>query len=93
MKSYSERHPVKNDRQANQGSGHLQPGFGPELDIADIWEASRARSASNPKQKGGGLRPPSFWRVLEADGARSDPKYGRFAALAETLAAVAQNLV
>ena len=41
----------------------------------------------------GGMRSPlAFWRGLEADRARLDPKYKRFPALAQALVADAQNL-
>ncbi len=56
----------------------IKAGAGHRLDLG----SERARSASKPKQKGGGLHPPPFGMVwtLEADRARSDPKYRRFLA-------------
>ncbi len=50
-----------------------------------------ARSTSKPLQKGGGRSPPPFWRSLEVDRARLDPKHKRFSAPAYTLVADGQN--
>jgi hypothetical protein len=63
---------------ANQRSGHLQPGFRPEPKIVYTWGLNGP--AYKPLRKGGGLRPPPFWKGLEADRDRLDPKYKRFLA-------------
>ncbi len=64
------------DGHANQGSGHLQPGFRPEPKIVYIWGLIGPDRPPNPAKKVEG--PPHFCKGLEVDRAHLPPKYKRF---------------
>ena len=49
--------PDQGDGNANQGPGHLQPGFRPEPKIVYIWGLSGPDRPPNPSKKVGGLAP------------------------------------
>ncbi len=57
------------DGHANQGSGHVQPGFRPEPEIVYIWGLSGRDRLPNPSTRWR-ASPPTF---LEGFGGRSGP--------------------
>jgi hypothetical protein len=78
------------DGQANQGPAICNQGSGRSRNRLYLG-SKRARPTSKPFQKGGGRSLPPFWRGLEVDRARVDPKYKRLSVPAKTLVADGQN--
>jgi hypothetical protein len=69
---------LKDDGHANQGSGHLQPGFRLEPEIVYIWGLNGTDRPTNPSKQLEGQALHLFGAVWRSTG--PDPKYKRFSA-------------